>query len=57
VKRKIDGRKWVKPLSKLIIDFGLAKAEYPVEFREGVWRLNGQGLLARARAEIDAALL
>jgi len=27
--------KWVKPLLKLILDFGLAKGKSAVEFREG----------------------
>ena len=33
--RKSAGQKWVKPLSKLILDFGLAKGKSAVEFREG----------------------
>jgi len=32
--RKSYGQKWVKPLLKLILDFGLAKGESAVEFRE-----------------------
>jgi hypothetical protein len=31
-KPKSQGQKWVKLLSKLILDFGLAKGEYTVEF-------------------------
>jgi hypothetical protein len=32
---KSQGRKWVKLLSKRILDFGFAKGECTVEFREG----------------------
>jgi hypothetical protein len=32
--RKSYGQKWVKPLLKLILDFGLAKGKSAVEFRE-----------------------
>jgi hypothetical protein len=33
--RKSYGAKYVKSLSKLILDFALAKGESAVEFREG----------------------
>jgi hypothetical protein len=33
-KGKRQGQKWLKPLSKLILDFNLAKGESAVEFRE-----------------------
>ena len=33
--RKSYGQKWVKPLLKLILDFGFAKGKSAVEFREG----------------------
>jgi hypothetical protein len=33
--RKNNREKWLKPLSKLILDFGLAKGKSAVEFREG----------------------
>jgi hypothetical protein len=33
--RKSYGQKCVKPLSKLILDFGLAKGKSAIEFREG----------------------
>jgi len=33
--RKSQGQKWLKPLSKGILDFDLAKGKSAVEFREG----------------------
>jgi hypothetical protein len=48
------GRKCLKHLSKLILDFGLAKGKSTVEFREELWRLNGESLFVRHRQEVDA---
>jgi hypothetical protein len=33
--RKTYGKKWLKPLSKLILDFSLTKGQSAVEFPEG----------------------
>src|SRR5271169_4619599 len=55
--RKSQGQKWVKLLSKLILDFSLAKGKSTVEFREGLWRQNGQRLAAQAYGSSDDILL